>query len=237
MLGCEQRPVARAVEAHVPRDGRRLEDRAPAGVARAPGDVGVAGPQRHVLVEDLGADRDRVQRLAAVEHAGAIAAEDLARAGMLRARLAMADERVLAPPVERHPRGIDHVEPVGRLHARRAEQQRRDGADAGLAEPRVRRGQEPAVEHAVGVQEQDRWAAGGGEPGVHRRRIRAPFAQRDPPRAVLLAERRGAVRARVVDHDNIDGRLRGGGRQRALEQVRLVDAQHEDRRGAHNSSR
>jgi hypothetical protein len=64
-----------------------------------------------------------------------------------------------------------------------------------------------------------------------------PLAQRDPPGAVLLAQRRGAIGARVVDHDDLRIRLRDGGGQRALEQVRLVDAQHQDRRAGHSSSR
>jgi hypothetical protein len=121
VLGRDERTVARTVEAHVPRDGLGLEDRAPTRVARPPGDVGVAGPQCHVLIEDLGADRDRVQRLAAVEHAGAVAAEHLAGARVLRARLPVADQRVLAAAVDRHPRGVDDVGAIGRLHARGAQ--------------------------------------------------------------------------------------------------------------------
>ena len=134
--GASSAPVASELrEADMPRDGSRLEDAAIAGLAHAPCHVGVACPQRHVLVEDLGADGDGVQRLAAIEHARAVAAEDVARALVLRARIAMADQRVLAPAVDRHARGVDDVEPLLGLHAGRAQDQRRDGADARLAEP------------------------------------------------------------------------------------------------------
>ncbi len=76
----------RGVEAHVPRRRPRLVAAAPAQQLRAPGEVGVAGPEPHVLVEDLRPDRAGVEHLAAVEDAGAVAAERRAARAPARPR-------------------------------------------------------------------------------------------------------------------------------------------------------
>ena len=226
----QPRARRRRVEAHVPRDRPRLVDTAPAEQPGPPGHVDVGGPQLEVLVEHLTADRARLEHLAAVQHARAVAAEDLGGLQVPRRRLVVADERVLAPPVDHHPGRVEAIEPIGRPHSRRADEARRDGAHPALLQARTGGGEEARVEHAVGVEQQDGVALRRHDPRVDRRRVGLALAQADQPRAEALGDRPRRVGAGVVDDDEVGVRLGGGRGQRVFEQRRLVNAEDEDRR-------
>jgi hypothetical protein len=220
----------RRVEAHVPGDRPRLVDAAPAQQSSAPREVDVRRPQLEVLVEHLAADGASLEHLAPVEHAGAVTPEDLGGMAVVADLLAVADERVLAAAVDDDPSRVDEVEAIAGVHPRGAYEPRGDGAHGALAQARARLGEEALVEDAVGVEQQHGLALGRDDPRVDRRRVGRALAQPEHAGAVRRGDGAGRVLTCVVDDDDLGSGLADGGGQRALEPVRLVDREHQDRR-------
>ena len=147
----------------------------------------------------------------------------------------MADDPVLAPAVDGHPRCIDLSQgPAGRANP---QQLGRHRADTRIGQPRGRRGQKPRAQEAVGVQQQHEIAVRGPDRLVDHRGIADPYGQPQMPHPASMGQLGGAVARGVVDDHNLGrGQLTQGGRQRVLEHRRLVDAEQQNGR-LHNSSR
>jgi len=116
-------------------------------------------------------------------------------------------------------------------HAGGAQQPRGDRADPGLGQPRAGGGEEAGLQEAVRVEQQDRVRrrVQRGDPEVDGGGVGDPRVQPQDPRAVAAGELGRGVRARVVDHEDLRALLGRRGGQRALQQVRLVDRQQQDR--------
>ena len=187
-----------------------------------------------VLVEDLAADRALLERLAPVQHRRAVAAERLARGSRVPGGgLAVADQAVLAAPVDDHPRRVEHLGALLRLGpvARTSLGATEPTPGSLAARPARRRG--IRVEHAVGVEQQDGVAAVRGDPGVHRGRCRrrARAAARRARRA-----RSATVRCRRCDALSTTTTSASCGADAAGRRVRsrsrLVDGEDQDRRAS-----